>query len=166
MNMYDNIRPQRTILLWILCICTFIGSGFSAISYFVCAISPDMITKSVEIMQDMPQFADEQMLKMLRSLATIKGWQFGLLGLAETAIFVGPMIMLVKLNANGFHVYTLGQILKLCVMTFVIGGAFRANASAVLWVIMLVILFYTQVKFMRPTHPNEDDDYDDYTEIE
>lgn len=162
MNTYDQPRPQRTVLLWILCIFTFIGSGFGAVSHFICALSPDMVARSVEVMQSMPQFADEQMLKMLHGLAAVKSWQFGLLALAEAAAFTGPMVMLVKLNANGFHIYTLGQILKVCVMTFVIGGVFRTNTAAVMWTVMLVLLFYTQVKYMLPVpEDNAEDNAED-----
>lgn len=149
MNNSVKIEPQRTPLLWILSIFTFIGAAFSAIGYLGYAAAPDMLSASMEAMKSLPIFADEQFRKIIDAYMSVKSWKYGLMCLCETAIFVGPMLMLVKLNPTGFHVYTLGQIARFCVRTFVIGGVLKMNMSMILWMLILIMLFATQLKYMR-----------------
>lgn len=156
MKIYDKFEPRRTVLLWILCMFTFIGAGFSAIGYLIYAIAPDILSQSMEAVKSMPMFADEQIQKLMEAYVSVKSWKYALMCLCEAVIFIGPMLMLVKLNPIGFHIYTLGQIARFCIQTFVIGGMLKMNTSNILWIIIMIMLFATQLKYMRTETVMED----------
>lgn len=161
MKIYENIEPKRTVLLWILCFFTFFGAGFSALSDLFYMLFPDIMAQSVQMMESMPMFNGDEYKHALELMLSVKGWQYLLLFVSQAVIFTGAMIMLVKLNPNGFHVYTLGQVANFCVLTFVIGGEHRMTPASILWVVMMISLYATQLKFMRHEQPTDENNEND-----
>lgn len=167
MKIYDKIEPKRTVLLWILCIFTFIGAGCSALSDLFYMLFPNIMAQSSQLLESMPMFNNEEYKHAFDLMLSVKGWQYLLLFFSQAAIFTGAMIMLIKLNPNGFHVYTLGQVANFCVLTFAIGGEHRMAPASILWVVMMITLFATQLKFMQNDHhSNDNDDNDDSEEAD
>jgi len=161
MKIYDNIEPKRTVLLWILCIFTFIGAGCSALSDLFYILFPNIMSQSSQMLEAMPMFNTEEYKHAFELMMSVKGWQYGLLLISQAVIFTGAMIMLVKLNPNGFHVYTLGQVANFCVLTFVIGGEHKMAPASILWVVMMISLFATQLKYMQHEQPSDNNNEDD-----
>lgn len=161
MKIYDKIEPRRTVLLWILCMFTFIGAGFSAIGYLIYALAPDMLFQSMKALQSMPMFANGQIQELMKTYMAVKSWKYALMCICEVVIFIGPMLMLVQLNPIGFHIYTLGQVARFCVQTFMIGGILKMNASNILWIIIMITLFATQLKYMRAKTLSKNEDEED-----
>ena len=145
----DN-QPKRTPILWILGIMTMVGAFFSAISYISWAIAPDYMLKSMEIIKETKMFTADQAEQILSLYTSITSWQYLLLTLVETMLFIGAFLMLVKLNQAGFHVYTIGKILEFCVLNFVIGGMAAMNMNGIISPVLWVLMYATQLRFMKP----------------
>lgn len=166
MEIYDNDlstrRPQRSFLLWFLALCTMIHAGSSIITYLVYMLFPDVMQQSVQMMQNMPMFSNEQYQQVLELYLSIQGWQYGLLILSEAAIFAGALIMLWKLKPIGLHIYILGQVALFCVQNFVIGGLMRATWDSIIWTVLIIVLYYLQVREWKanPERVGDSDDED------
>ena len=143
--------PKRTPILWILGILTMISAGFSAISYLCWAFASDYMLKSMESIKTMDFFPTDQLEQILEMYSSINSWQYLLLAFVQLMLFVGAFLMLVKLNKAGFHVYTIGKILEFCVMNFAIGGIVAMNFSGILMSVLWVLMFATQLRFMKNT---------------
>ena len=151
----SNIQqPKRGFLLWFLSICTMINAGSNILLYAMCVLFPNMVNDAVGRMSQMSFFNDEAYQELVLIFQSIAGWQYGLLIIAEVAIFVGALIMLWKLNPVGFHIYTFGQIGLFCILNFVIGGKLVMTWEAILMTICIILLFASQLKYMRK--PQED----------
>ena len=57
--------------------------------------------------------------------------------------------MLVKLNSNGFHVYTIGKIIEFCVLNFVIGGMAAMDVNGIIMSVLWVLMYATQLRFLK-----------------
>ena len=130
---------------------TMVGAFFSAISYISWAIAPDYMLKSMEIIKETKMFTADQAEQILSLYTSITSWQYLLLTLVETMLFIGAFLMLVKLNQAGFHVYTIGKILEFCVLNFVIGGMAAMNMNGIISSVLWVLMYATQLRFMKPS---------------
>lgn len=162
METYSNepsAQPQRSFLLWFLAICTMVSAGCSIITFLIYMLFPQILQQSVEMMQGMSMFQNEQYQHVFELYLSIKGWQYGLLILCEIAIFAGALIMLWKLKPVGFHLYVIGQIALFCVQNFVVGGLMRSSWDSILWTVLIIVLYYFQIWRRRPepVTSNEDD---------
>ena len=90
---------------------------------------PQVMQQSMEVMRNMPMFNNEQYRQVLDLYLSIQSWQYGLLLIAEIAIFAGALIMLWKLKPVGLHLYIVGQMALFCVQNFVIGGLMRSCST-------------------------------------
>jgi len=168
MEIYDNnhnAQPKRSFLLWFLAICTMVNAGSSIITFLVYMLFPNILQQSVGIMQEMPMFNGEQYQQVLDLYLSIQGWQYGLLLLSEIAIFAGALIMLWKLKPIGLHIYIVGQIALFCVQNFVIGGLMRASWDSIIWTVLIIVLYYLQVRQwevdMAKGNDTDIEEYDD-----
>lgn len=148
-------KPTRTFLLWFLGICTMINAGMNVLSFSMFAFFPNVIHHSIEVMKDMPRFSGEEYQEMFDIFLSIPAQKCILLILAEAASFAGALIMLWKLNSIGFHLYTIGQILEFCTLNFIIGGKLAMDFSAVLMVVLVIVMYATQLKYMKDKFPAE-----------
>lgn len=148
-------KPQRTFVLWCLGLCTLIDVGMDILGYLNFALFPKMMQQSIELVKKMPAFSGEEVAKAFDAYLAIPQWQFILLIIADIAIFVGALIMLWKLKQIGFHIYTIGQICFCCIIYFIIGKPFATGASGILWIMMLIVLFATQLRYMTPIGEKE-----------
>ena len=170
METYNNdpaVQPKRSFLLWFLAICTMVSAGSSIITFLVYMLFPQILQQSMEVMQGMSMFQNEQYQQVFDLYLSIKGWQYGLLILCEAAIFAGALIMLWKLKPVGFHLYVIGQIALFCVQNFVVGGLMRSTWNTILWTVLIVVLYYLQIWQRHPASVTSDeDDIQEYDENE
>ncbi|MCR4737406.1 MAG: hypothetical protein K5846_04530 [Bacteroidales bacterium] len=151
----SNIKqPKRGILLWILSICTMIQAGNNMLLYALFLLFPDKMGQAVGNLTQVPFFDDAAFKEVIQILQSVAGWQYALLILVEMAIFAGALIMLWKLKPIGFHIYTIGQIGLFCILNFVIGGKLMMTWEAIIWTIFIVLLFASQLKYMRKPDEN------------
>ncbi len=97
-------KTQRTRLLTILCILTFIGSGMNLISSFMIAAFYDTF---VEVAKT---FAEKFNLPGMEMIVESPPVFFLTTGLFYAASLTGALLMW-NLKKAGFHVYTIAQIL-------------------------------------------------------
>ena len=93
--------------------------------------------------------------EMLDVFLSIPSWKYIPLILAEAASFAGALIMLWKLNSIGFHIYTIGQILEVCTLNFIIGGKLVMPLSAVMMTVLIIVMYATQLRYMKKTSDTE-----------
>ena len=148
--------PKRTPILWILGILTMLNSAFSAIAYICWAFAPDYMQKSMEMIKEMGMFPAEQTDQILSIYTSISSWQYILMFVVQIMLFAGAFLMLVKLNSNGFHVYTIGKILEFCVLNFVIGGMVAMDVNGIIMSVLWVLMYATQLRFLKSVE-NQDD---------
>ncbi len=148
-------KPQRTFLLWFLAICTMINAGMNVFSFSMYAFFPNFIQQSMEVVKNIPAFNNAQYQETLELFLTIPQWKFGLLILAEAAAFAGALIMLVKLNPIGFHIYTISQILEFCTLNFIIGEKLAMNFSSVILTMLIIVMYASQLRYMKNKDTNE-----------
>jgi hypothetical protein len=141
--------PKRTPILWILGILTMLNSAISAIAYFCWAMAPDYMTKSMETFKSMNMLPSDQLDLILSLYTSISSWQYLLLTVVQIMLFAGAFMMLVKLNSNGFHVYTIGKILEFCVLNFVIGGMATMDVNGIIMSVLWVLMYATQLRFLK-----------------
>lgn len=172
MEPYNNnptAPPQRSFLLWFLAICTMVSAGSSIITFLIYMLFPQILQQSTEVMQNMSMFQNEQYQQVFDMYLSIQGWQYALLLLCEAAIFAGALIMLWKLKPIGLHIYIIGQIALFCVQNFVVGGLMRSSWDNIVWTLLIITLYYLQVRQWRTASAlpdgadteEEDDDDDD-----
>jgi len=145
----QEAKPQRTFLLWFLAICTMISTFMNVISFSLYAFFPNFIQQTMAVMQNMPMFNGEEYKEMFDVFLSVAPWQYLLLILSEAGAFAGALIMLWKLKSIGFHIYTISQILEFFVLNFLIGGKMAMPFSAVLGVVLIIVMYATQLRYMQ-----------------
>lgn len=148
-------KPTRTFLLWFLGICTMMNAGMNVISFSMYAFCPNFIQQSMELVKNMSIFNGNEYQEMFDVFLSIPSWKYIPLILAEVASFAGALIMLWKLNSIGFHIYTIGQILEICTLNFIIGGKMVMPLSAVMMTVLIIIMYATQLRYMKKTSDTE-----------
>lgn len=167
LNIENHNAPKRSFLLWFLAICTMVNAGVNVLTFSIYMLFPQVLQQSVAVMQGMPMFNNEQYMQVFEMYLSIKSWQYGLLIIAEAAIFIGALVMLWKLNPIGFHIYSIGQIALICVQNFVIGGKMKMNVSTILLTALLIVMYATQLRYMRrPEEAEEPEELEEPREEE
>lgn len=146
-----------------------VSAGSSIITFLIYMLFPQILQQSMEVMQNMSMFQNEQYQQVFDMYLSIQGWQYALLLLCEAAIFAGALIMLWKLKPIGLHIYIIGQIALFCVQNFVVGGLMRSSWDNIVWTLLIITLYYLQVRHWRTASAlpdgadteEEDDDVDD-----
>jgi len=149
----ENKRPG---FLTLLCILTFIGSGYWLLfNLFV----PASISTMLEIMHNTPSFSSgafAEGIQTFEQIAVTPIWQFYLLAFFCTTSILGAIYML-KMKTIGFHIYVISQLAQMCIGQFLIGGNFKPNISS-LFITLLFIglysIYYKKFTALTP-EPNE-----------
>lgn len=149
-------QPKRPDMLTILCVLSFISAVYNEIANFVSfafygtfqSIFSQM-AKGEGMFEDMAeQMGDSWEMKAELSLATFSVGRFYYLieALLFVASFVGVMKMW-KLQKQGFHIYSVAQILMLIFSTiFVINKIGGSPLSALLWTAMFILMYFIHYK--------------------
>ncbi|HXB94337.1 MAG TPA: hypothetical protein VNU70_04225 [Puia sp.] len=153
-------EPQKLpSTLNVLTILTFIGCGLALIGslwiFFKAQDSYDMTVANQDKMEKMPDWVRNMQgpdpvgtaRKVLDNKVPIL-----LLGLVATALCLYGAIQMRKLKKTGFGIYTIGEILPLLSGYLFIGESTLSGMRGVfsiLFVALFVILYATQLKYMK-----------------
>ena len=143
----EDMQPKRSTLLLVLCILTFIGSGYSFLYYLLLPLAKTQLPEMMELYKNF--FKDEairdQMSEMLNFMATVPSWKYLLVALGSAGSVAGAALML-KLRKEGFHVYVVSQILIFALLSFLVGGMLKPTINDILWTVTFILLYYLQLK--------------------
>ncbi|MCQ2264457.1 MAG: hypothetical protein MJZ46_00205 [Bacteroidales bacterium] len=154
----ENERPQRSPLLLVLAILTFIGSGFSFLTYFSLAFSTNYMPAIIESYKSMGM--PEEMMNTFEQLMNVSSWQYLLLSLGYALSIIGAALML-KLNKVGFHLYVISQIILFILCNLVIKGALTMNWFAIFTSVLFIVLYGMLLKDALFNKNNNYSEYED-----
>lgn len=137
-----NQPNKRPISLTILCILTFIASGFSALSNLSWGILYDtfseiLLTNDTPMMQQMA----ETILVTNRSMFFV-----------DFFLYLGSItgaILMFNLRKNGFHLYVVANVLLALTPAFFVEGQGINFYSLVLITMPFIVLYAVHLKFMK-----------------
>lgn len=145
----EEKEPKRSTLLLVLCILTFIGSGYSFLYYLLLPIAkdqlPEMLSMYGSLFSQMDATTQARMNELLNFMATVPSWKYLLVALGYAGSVLGAAMML-KLRKEGLHIYIISQILIFALLSFLIGGALKPSIDSILWTITFILLYYLQLK--------------------
>ena len=129
-NHFEPHKPRKPGLLILLAVLTFIGSGWSFISYLILsALGPRI--------QEYPMpFSTPETEEVFQRMAEVAQWKYFLLALIFACSVIGAVQML-RLKKIGFHIYTIAQILALVLVPYFTLGTFYPG----IWSILVTFLF-------------------------
>ena len=161
-NIFENeiIPPQRPVFLKVLCMLTFIGSGYGIINSAVTYFKADTISK---VFVDMKGKVNEDLAKkknkgkpekinfvnnvmnQTSEMSTPENLRKTAIGNVVTSILclLGAVLMW-HLKRAGFYVYTLGTIISIVLPFYMFGSNFVTNLSAGVmgFIGILFVIFY------------------------
>jgi ABC-type proline/glycine betaine transport system permease subunit len=114
----ENKRPG---FLTFLCVLTFIGSGFSLLTYL---ITPMFAQTFVDILRSSTAQIQPNVIEMYEQMAITPIWQFYMLALFCATSIMGAIYML-KMKKIGFHIYVISQLAQMAIGQFIIGGTYK-----------------------------------------
>lgn len=143
----ENPQPKRTTFLLVLCILTFIGSGYSLLYYLLLPLAKAHLPEMMDVYRNF--FKDETMLNQMNEMfdfmAAVPSWKYLLVALGFAGSITGAALML-KLQKEGLHVYIISQILIFVLLSFLIGGPMKSTINDILWIIIFILLYFLQLK--------------------
>ena len=143
----ENPQPKRTTFLLVLCILTFIGSGYSLLYYLLLPFAKTHLPEMMEMYSNFFKDAaiQSQMSEMFDFMAAVPSWKYLLVALGFAGSVTGAALML-KLRKEGFHVYVISQILIFALLSFLIGGPMKSTITDILWTVTFILLYFLQLK--------------------
>ncbi|MDF2438570.1 MAG: hypothetical protein K0Q95_2946 [Bacteroidota bacterium] len=143
---YNEIKPvqsqKRPVSLSILCIMTFISSGFSLIGCMIIPFASDLMIMLVKQSPDLEPQAIDDAIMVLSA-----GGKYYLLMFIVTALSFTGAILMWNLKKNGFHFYTIANILIFYIPIMWLGLPF--NAVGGLFALMFVGFYALHLKYMH-----------------
>lgn len=137
-EVYNGKRPPG---LTLLCVLTFIGSGLSALSSFFIAAAYNIIPAAIE---NSPFQNGAEMLNMVK----MAGPSFFLvMGLLYLVSLTGSIFMF-SLRKEGFHIYSISQLMMLIVPSLLIKG-YIAPWSNILLTGSFILAYAVNRRFKR-----------------
>jgi hypothetical protein len=142
-----EITEKRPTGLTVLCVLTFIGSGFTLLSYFFFFALYNTIPDTMLMMAEM---VGEPLGKTYENLANMfissPQYSFLLMTLPSLFALIGAAIML-NMRKLGFHLYVVGQILVIVFPMLLLKNEF--SISGLLLALLFVALYAIFYKKMR-----------------
>lgn len=137
-----NQSNKRPILLTVLCILTFIASGFSALSNLSWAILYDTFTEILLTNEStlMQQMADT-ILATSRSLFFVDFFLY-------TGSVAGALLMF-NLKKIGFHIYAVSNVLLVLTPAFFVEGQGINFYGLILISLPFIVLYAMHLKYMK-----------------
>ncbi|HOS16303.1 MAG TPA: hypothetical protein PKX15_04725 [Bacteroidales bacterium] len=146
-NEQQQQENKRPTFLTVLCVLTFIGSGFSflsqIISFALYSKIPDLFYQMSNIMGGE---IGELYIKTAELFVNMPRYYFLILAAVYVISIIGAFLMLL-LRKIGFHLYTISQILYLGLPLLIIHSPFNVPN---LLLSMIFVLFYARyLKLMK-----------------
>ena len=139
-------NTQRPVLLTVLCILTFIGSGLSSFANLLLFFYYDPI-KGVFESGELDFMEGTVEMESFKILLNITPHFFLFRGLLYFVSLFGAVLMW-KLNKTGFHFYAIAQILLLILFEFYVPGL-PFPVIPLLITIIFILLYYRNIRFMK-----------------
>ena len=130
------------ILLKVLCVMTFIGSGMGFISYGLIGLIYDFFSHNLSLIPD------EQNREMIATMLAAGKPFFFLNAILFMGSFTGAY-QLWKMKRSGFHFYTISQILLL-ILPMIFMKGFSMPFTNILLSLIFIFGYYGFLKFMKP----------------
>jgi hypothetical protein len=141
-NITENREQQkRPLLLTVLCILTFISTGLSILSSL---LIPMLSNVMVEIFK-MPQFQSEASPQAIMIIQA--GWGYYMIILLLTSFSLTGALMMWNLRKNGFHFYTIANIILFYLPILWFNLPF--SLAAAFFPAAFIALYAINLKFMK-----------------
>lgn len=159
-----NAEKTRPTFLTVLCILTFIGSGFSLLSSLMSMLTSKVASSSgimsmwMNAMNQSMEEIPEPVVKMIESGMEIanKAVEHGVaIGLTNTVLYGASIfgaVMMYNLNKKGFYLYLAAQIMLLCVNPIFLGFnvfVVLGMTFSLLFTAAFIIMYGVNVKHMN-----------------
>jgi hypothetical protein len=155
--MFDNLPNEqeptpapvkRPPSLTLICILTFIFSGLSFISWLFCSVYyyylPDLV-KSLPFKNAIAGI--EGMAEFMKVMTETSIWYF----IFNTILFgmsLAGAILMFRLKKNGFHLYTVAQILLLILPLIYLAG-YKTEFTSTAITASFIFLYFTYLRIMK-----------------
>lgn len=162
-NPFQENRQTRPAMLTVICILTFIGSGWSILSNLFTLFTGGMAGDATMQMEQFSSMAGDVegsslMSNLLNSSMSLLQVTFqyareiALFGLVLSVISLIGAIMMFRMRRMGFYLYTTAQILSLLVLPYFAGFSmlvFMSIFMSLIFVILFVTLYAVNLKYMK-----------------
>ena len=141
---------QRPTLLSVVCILTFIGSGFSAFSNLVLWLSQSTLKELVlttDLYDSFFELFPEMEIQMMTMLEIPSYFYF-----MSALFYIGSILgaaWMWRMQRKGFHVYTISQCLLILVSMLMMPNQ-GIQWGSILWTGLFIALYATNMKYMNP----------------
>lgn len=138
-----TIRPSS---LSFLCVLTFIGSGFSAFSYFVFSAAIDTVRQVVS-MDEFKLLQSSEDLEMVKKLLDLPRLFFVL----NLVLYIGSLsgaILMWQLKKAGFHLYSISQIFILIVYSIYIPAS-QFPFFSLFITVFFILLYAIHLRYLK-----------------
>jgi hypothetical protein len=140
-DLEEKSPVKRPMPLTLICVLTFIYTGGSVL---ISLLAP-LLSDELVAMMDMPQFANEKNPDVIRVLRA--GWGYYLIIALLNSIALTGAIMMWNLIKNGFHLYTIANIILLYVP--VMWFDFPLNMAEIFFTGVFVLFYAMHLRFMK-----------------
>lgn len=164
-NPFDESRLKRPTFLVVLCILTFIGSGWSVLSNLFSLFTADFYNGNTQMEQYsnmVGNMEDQGVSSFFSSFmnSSMELWQVTILHAKEIAMIslslsvvslIGAIVMF-QLKRWGFYLYTASQVLMLFVLPYFAGFTIVVISSMLLSgivTLLFIILYAVNLKYLR-----------------
>ena len=146
---------QRPTFLLVLCILTFIGSGWGTLSNLFSVFTAGLTNSSMQMehyssmLNGMDQGGDSAVLSDILS-STMASLQATFVHAKEISL-LGAILMF-QLRRIGFYFYTAAQILMLFVLPYFAGFNFMVLAGmlfSAIFAVIFIVMYALNLKYMR-----------------
>ena len=143
-NFNDIPEKSRTrpIFLTVLCILTFISTGCSTLIYLFIPPNADLLTAIVKASPDVDQETRDMTDTLFHA-----GWNYYLIIIVLTILSLIGTLLMWKLKRNGFHFYTIANILLFFVPIMWFGLSF--SVAAAFFPTMFIFFYAMNLRFME-----------------
>lgn len=161
-NIFENeiIPPQRPVFLKVLCMLTFIWSGYSIINSTVTYFKADAISKlfvdeKAKLNEDLTKKKSKDkteninffknVMSQVSEISTPENLRRTAIGNLLTSLFcLSGAVLMWYLKRAGFYIYTLGTIISIVLPFYMFGSNFVTNLSAGFlgFIGLLFVIFY------------------------
>lgn len=150
-NSFENPEPQRPTGLSVACVLSFINAGFQILSNLVWFLSYNAmkeVAESEEYYELMEKFTPniDQLEDNMQAQLAISRTSYLLMLLLFVASFYGVLQMW-KMQKQGFHIYTIAQILMLIVTAiFITSVTGQSIVGSVILTAIWIGIYYIYYK--------------------
>lgn len=165
-NPFEEKQVKRPTFLTVLCILTFIGSGWGILSELFSLITSGMVNQNVQMeqySQAIDQLSDSAasssfLSNLLSSsqevvqASMMYSKQIAICGLILSIVSLTGAILMFRLKRIGFCFYTAAQVLMLVVTPIFIGFSWVAMAGVIfsgIFALIFIIMYALNLKYMR-----------------